>query len=258
MTILTKVKNNVSDTMVMTGRVLNYTLRSVDTIITVVAMPVLMMLMFVYVFGGSMNTGSIKYIDYVVSGIILMCILSGIAYTAVRLNNDVTKGIFERFHSMPIAKSAILGGHVLTSVLFNSFSTIVILVFAFVMGFRADAGIAGWLLTAVVLLFFTLAMTWTAVMFGLLASNAEGAGVFSYILLVLLFISSAFAPTQTMPTAVRIFAENQPMTPIIEAVRSLLLGESAGNNAITAILWCLGILIVTYIISIGIYKRKAA
>ena len=143
-------------------------------------------------------------------------------------------------------------------VLFNSFSTIVILVFGFVMGFRAGAGIAGWLLAAVILLLFTLAMTWTAVMFGLLASNAEGVGVFSYILLFLLFISSAFAPTQTMPPAVRIFAENQPMTPIIEAVRSLLLGGSAGNNAITAILWCLGILIVTYIASVGIYKRKAA
>jgi ABC-2 type transport system permease protein len=98
MAMLSKVKNNISDTMVMTGRVLNYTLRSVDTIITVVAMPVLMMLMFVYVFGGSMNTGSIKYVNYVVPGIVLMCILSGIAYTAVRLNNDVTKGIFERFH----------------------------------------------------------------------------------------------------------------------------------------------------------------
>ena len=142
--------------------------------------------------------------------------------------------------------------------LFNLFSTIVILVFGFVMGFRAGAGIAGWLLAAVILLLFTLAMTWTAVMFGLLASNAEGVGVFSYILLFLLFISSAFAPTQTMPPAVRIFAENQPMTPIIEAIRSLLLGGSAGNNAITAILWCLGILIVTYIASVGIYKRKAA
>lgn len=124
------------------------------------------------------------------------------------------------------------------------------------MGFRAGAGIAGWLLAAVILLLFTLAMTWTAVMFGLLASNAEGVGVFSYILLFLIFISSAFAPTQTMPPAVRIFAENQPMTPIIEAVRSLLLGGSAGNNAITAILWCLGILIVTYIASVGFTSEK--
>jgi ABC-2 type transport system permease protein len=187
-----------------------------------------------------------------------MCILSGIAYTAVRLNNDVTKGIFERFHSMPIAKSSILGGHVVTSVLFNAFSTIVILAFAFIMGFRSDAGLTSWLLVALVLLLFTLAMTWTAVMFGLLASNAEGAGVFSYLLLILLFISSAFAPTQTMPKLVRLFAENQPMTPIIEAVRSLLLGETSGNNALTAILWCIGILIVTYVASVGIYKRKAA
>jgi ABC-2 type transport system permease protein len=174
------------------------------------------------------------------------------------LNNDVTKGIIERFRSMPVAKSSILGGHVLTSVVFNAFSTVLILLFALLIGFRADAGITGWLLAIGILLLFTLAMTWIAVMFGLLANSAEGAGVFSYLLLGLLFISSGFAPTETMPGIVRLFAENQPMTPIIETVRSLLMNKSVGNNALIAVMWCSGILIASYIAAMQIYKRKRA
>ncbi len=258
MKITSRIKNYISDTMVMSGRMLRHNFRSIDTIITVIAMPLMIMLMFVYVFGGSINTGSVKYINYVVPGIILMCITSGVAYSGFRLNNDVTKGIFERFRSMPVAKSSILGGHVLTSVVFNAFSTVLILLFAFIIGFRSDAGIAGWLLATGILLLFTLAMTWVAVMFGLMANSAEGASVYSYLLLALLFISSGFAPTQSMPRMVRIFAENQPMTPIIETIRSLILNESVGRNALIAVLWCLGILIAAYIASMHIYKHKVS
>jgi ABC-2 type transport system permease protein len=258
MRIISKIKYNLSDTIVMSVRMLRHNFRSIDTIITVVAMPIMIMLMFVYVFGGSINTGTVDYINYVVPGIILMCITSGVAYSAFRLNNDVTKGIVERFRSMPIAKSSILGGHVLTSIVFNAFSTVLILLFAFLIGFRSDAGITRWLLAIGILLLFTLAMTWIAVMFGLLANSAEGAGVFSYLLLGLLFISSGFAPTETMPRIVRIFAENQPMTPIIETIRSLLLNESVGNNAFIAVLWCSGILIASYIAAMQIYKHRVA
>jgi ABC-2 type transport system permease protein len=253
---ISKIKNNLSDTMVMSGRMLRHNFRSIDTIITVVAMPIMIMLMFVYVFGGSINTGTVNYINYVVPGIILMCITSGVAYSAFRLNNDVTKGIVERFRSMPIGKSSILGGHVLTSILFNAFSTVLILLFSLLIGFRSSAGITGWLLAIGILLLFTLAMTWVAVMFGLLANSAEGAGVFSYLLLGLLFISSGFAPTETMPRMVRLFAENQPMTLIIETIRSLLLNQSVGNNAFIAVLWCSGILIVSYIVAMQIYTHK--
>lgn len=258
MRMISKINNNFSDTMVMSGRMLRHNFRSVDTIITVVAMPIMIMLMFVYVFGTSIDTGSVSYINYVVPGIILMCITSDVAYSAFRLNNDITKGIVERFRSMPIAKSSILGGHVLSSLLFNAFSTLIILLFALLIGFRSDAGIAGWLLVTGILLLFTLSMTWVAVMFGILANSAEGAGVFSYLLLGLLFISSGFAPTETMPRVVRLFAENQPMTPIIDAVRAILMNEPVGNNALIAILWCLGILIASYIGAMQIYKHKMA
>jgi len=258
MKILSGMKHNLSDTAVMSGRVLRHTFRSIDTLITVVAMPVMMMLMFVYVLGGAMNTGSVDYINFVVPGIVLLTIASGVAYTAFRINNDVTAGIFDRFYSMPISKSSILGGHVLTSVVFNTFSTVLVLLVALLVGFRPEAGLTGWLLVIGIVLMFTLAMTWVSVTFGLLANSGEGAAVFSYPLLGLLFISSAFAPTDSMPGIVRAFAEHQPMTPIIEAVRALLMNEPVGNNALIAVIWCLGILIAFYIAAMQIYKRKTA
>ena len=258
MKAIAKINRMFSDTVVMSGRMMRHMFRSIDTLITVVAMPIMMMLLFVYVFGGAMNTGSVEYISYVVPGILLMCIANGVAYSAVRLNNDITRGIFERFHSMPIAKSSILGGHVLTSVVFNAFSTVLVLLFALLIGFRANAGITGWLLATGVLLLFTLALTWMAIMFGLLAKSAEGAVVFSYFMLPLLFISPAFAPTQSMSRFVRLFAENQPMTSIIETVRSLLMSEPIGNNALIAVLWCGGILIAAYVAAMQIYQRKTA
>jgi len=258
MKIVSRIKRNFSDTAVLSGRVLRHTFRSIDTLITVVVMPIMMMLIFVYVFGGAMNTGSVDYINFVVPGIVLFTIASGVAYTAFRINNDVTAGIFDRFHSMPISKSSILWGHVLTSVVFNAFSTALVLLVALLAGFRPEVGIAGWLLVIGIVLLFTLAMTWVSVTFGLLANSGEGAAVFSYPPLGLLFISSAFAPTGSMPGVVRTFAEHQPMTPIIEAVRALMMNEPVGNNGLITVLWCVGLLIASYIAAMQVYKRKTA
>jgi ABC-2 type transport system permease protein len=252
MTTLSGIKRNFSDTTVLSGRMMRHTFRSIDTLITVVAMPIMILLLFVYVFGGAMNTGSRNYINFVVPGIVLFTIASGIAYTAVHLNNDVTAGIFDRFYSMPISKSSILGGHVLNSVVFNMFSVLLVLLVAFVIGFRPEARLAEWLLATGLVLLFTLAMTWVAVTFGLLANSAEGAAAFSYPLLFLLFISAAFVPTASMAGIVRTFAEYQPMTPIIESVRSLLMGEPVGMNALIAVIWCIGILIAFYFAALQI------
>jgi ABC-2 type transport system permease protein len=253
-----RIINNLNDTKAMIGRRLRHSFRSVDTIITVIAMPVMIMLMFVYVFGGAMDTGSLKYINYVVPGIILMTISSGVAYTAVGLNMDVTSGFFDRFRSMPIAESSILAGHVLTSVVFSTVSSVVVVVVAFLMGFRTNAGITDGLLIIGILLLYTLTTTWLAVMFGLLAKSAEGAGIFAYPLIFLPFVSSAFAPTKSMPRLLRLFAENQPVTHIINTVRSLLASKPVGNDALIAILWCLGILIASYAAAMHIYKHKTA
>jgi ABC-2 type transport system permease protein len=258
MQIVGVLKNKLSDTIIMSGRCLRHAFRSIDTLITVIAMPIIMMLMFVYVFGGAINTGSVDYSNYVVPGIVIFTIVSSVAYTAVRLNMDATTGIFDRFLSMPIAKSSIISGHVLTSVVFSAFSTVMVMLVALLMGFRPKAGIIEWLLVIGILLLFTTAMTWIAVISGLLANSAEGAGVFAYPIMILPFVSSAFAPTASMHGAVRAFAENQPMTPIIDTVRSLLMNKPVGNNALIAVLWCVGILVVSYSASMFIYKRKTA
>jgi len=246
------------DTWVMTKRSLRHTVRSMDTIITVAAMPIAMMLLFVYVFGGSFDTGSIKYIDYVTPGVVIMTVASGVAYAALRLNNDFNKGIINRFKTMPVASSSILGGHAVSSLLSNLFSVLLVMIVALLVGFRSDAGIVEWLLFGGLLTLFTLATTWMAIVFGLLAKSAEGAGAFSYILLLLIFVSSAFTPTDKMGSALKAFAENQPMTPIIETLRSLLVNGTAGNKAWIATVWCVVLLGVTYVIANKLYKSKAA
>jgi ABC-2 type transport system permease protein len=249
------IKYAISDTGVMTGRVLRQMLRSVDTLITVLLMPIMILLLMRYVFGGAMNLGA-GTADYVLPGVILMCILSGIAYTAFRLNIDVQKGIFERFHSMPIAKSSILGGHVLSSVVSNAASVIALILIGLLVGFRPQADLTGWLLAAVILLLFTAAMTWMSVFFGLIAKSPETAGAFSYLLLALAFVSSSFVPVETMPAGLAAFARYQPMTPIADSVRSLLLGQPAGSSVWIALAWCVGIGAAFWALSVRAYRQR--
>src|SRR5512135_1216427 len=206
----------ISDMGIMLGRSMRHIFRSMDTIITVTIMPIMFMLLFVYVFGGAIHTGTGNYVNYLLPGILLMAIASGIAYTAYRLFLDVQGGIFERFHSMPIARSSVLWGHVLTSLVSNAISVVVILLVALIMGFRSPAGVLSWLAVAGILALFTLALTWIAAIAGLSAISVDGAGAFSYPLLLLPFISSSFVPTKARPPVVRSFAENQPVTSIVE------------------------------------------
>lgn len=258
MKAMSAIRNSLGDSLLMSGRILRHSTRSLDTMITVVAMPMMMMLMFVYVFGGAIDTGAVEYIDYIVPGIILMCIASAVAYTAFRLNNDVTKGIVERFRSMPIAGSSILAGHVLSSLVFNAVSVLLILLLAFLLGLRTEVGIIRWLSIGGILLLCILALTWIAVLFGLLAKSAEGASVFSYLVLGLLFTSSSFVPTDTMPRGLRVFAENQPMTPIIETLRALMLRQPVGRTALAAVLWCVALLALSYFGAMRIYRLRRA
>jgi ABC-2 type transport system permease protein len=249
-------KHLFSDMNVMLGRSMRHILRSMDTIITVTIMPIAFMLLFVYVFGGAIQTGTDNYVNYLLPGILLIAIASGIAYTSYRLFMDMQRGIFERFHSMPIARSAPLWGHVLTSLVSNAISVVVIIVVALMMGFRSPAGILSWLAVAGILTLFTLALTWVAAIAGLSATSVDGAGAFSYPLIFLPFISSAFVPTETMPRAVRAFAENQPVTAIVESIRALLSGQPAGNEIWVALAWCAGILFVAYFFAMRAYKKR--
>jgi len=243
------------DLSVMFGRSMRHILRSMDTIITVCITPIAMMLLFVYVFGGAIETGTDNYVNYLLPGIMLMAIGSGIAYVAYRLFTDKQRGIFERFHSMPIARSTVLWGHVLTSLISNGISVVVIILVALLMGFRSSAGILEWLVVFGILGIFTLALTWVAVIAGLAAKTPDGAGAFAYPIIFLPFISSAFVPTDTMPSVVRAFAENQPVTPIVEAIRNLLANQPVGNDIWVALAWCMALIVVAYIFAMRIYKK---
>ena len=244
------------DTVTLLGRSLRHITRSMDTIITTTIMPIAFMLLFVFVFGGAINTGTGSYVNYLLPGILLITIASGIAYTAFRLFLDMQSGIFERFQSMPIARAAVLWAHVLTSVVANLISLVVVVGVALLMGFRSGAGVLSWLAVAGILVVFTLALTWIAVIPGLTASSVDGASAFAYPLIFLPFISSAFVPTETMPTPVRVFAENQPVTSIVNAIRDLLTQQPVGTGIWIALGWCVGILIVAYAFAMRLYRRK--
>ncbi|MBD3919181.1 ABC transporter permease [Paenibacillus sp. PR3] len=244
------------DISVMLGRSMRHIARSMDTIITVTIMPIAMMLLFVYVLGGAIQSGTDNYVNYLLPGILLMAIASGISYTAFRLFTDVQRGIFERFYTMPISRSALLWGHVLTSLVSNAISMVVIILVALIMGFRSTAGILPWLAVAGILALFTLALTWVAAIAGLSARTVDGASAFSYPLIFLPFISSAFVPTDSMPTAVRIFAENQPVTSIVESIRALLSGQPLNNNIWTALAWCVGIMVVAYFLAMRAHQKR--
>ncbi|KIA71196.1 MULTISPECIES: ABC transporter permease [Micrococcaceae] len=247
-----------TDTSVLLGRSMRHIFRSVDTIITTAITPIALMLLFVYVFGGAIRTDTENYVNYLLPGIMLIAIASGIAYTAVRLFTDLQGGIFERFQSMPIARSSVLWAHVLTSLVANGLSLVIIVGVALLMGFRTSANVLDWLAVAGILALFTLALTWIAIIAGLSAKSVDGAGGFSYPLIFLPFISSAFVPTETMPGPVRWFAENQPVTSIVNTIQDLFAQRPAGTDIWVALAWCLGILVVSYAFATAAYKRRNA
>jgi ABC-2 type transport system permease protein len=246
----------LGDTAVLTGRTMRHVTRSLDTIITTAITPIAIMLMLVYVFGGAISTGSVSYVDYMLPGILLIAIASGISYTALRLFMDMKGGIFERFQSMPIARSSVLWAHVLTSLAANAIALVVVVGVAVAVGFRTGAGVLAWLAVAGILILFTLALTWVAVIPGLTAKSVDGASAFAYPLAFLPFISSAFVPTGTMPGPVRAFAEHQPVTAIVNTIRDLFAKQPVTASIWTALAWCVGILVVAYIFANVAYRRR--
>jgi ABC-2 type transport system permease protein len=249
----------LADTRALTGRSLRHILRSPDTIITTAVTPIALMLLFVYVLGGAITTGSSdSYVNFLLPGILLITIASGIAYTAYRLFLDMQGGIFERFQSMPISRSSVLWAHVLTSLAANLVSITIVTGVAFIIGFRTEASVGAWLAILGILALFTLALTWIAVIAGLSAKTIDGASAFSYPLIFLPFISSAFVPTSSMPAPVAWFAQNQPVTAIVNTIRALFTGAPVGDGIWIALAWLVGILLVAYAVAIAIYRRKVS
>jgi ABC-2 type transport system permease protein len=249
-------KHYLGNTALLTGRSLRHIMRSPDSFISTTIMPIAFLLLVVYVFGGAISSGSDSYVTYLLPGILLITIASSISYTAFRLFMDMKSGIFERFQSMPIARSSVLWAHVLTSLVASLISVVVVVGVALLMGFRSGAGVLAWLAVTGILILFTLALTWLAVIAGLSAKTVDGASAFSYPLIFLPFISSAFVLTSTMPGPVRAFAENQTVTSIVTAIRDLFTQQPVGTDIWIALAWCVGILIVAYIFAMVTYRRR--
>lgn len=248
----------LADTATLTGRSLRHIFRSADTIITTAITPIALLLLFVFVFGGALrqSIGTENYVNYLLPGILLIAIASGTAYTALRLFTDLQGGVFERFHSMPITRSSVLWAHVLTSLVANGLTVAIIFAVGFAMGFRTGAGPLAWLAVIGILTLFTLALTWLAAIAGLSGTSVDGATAFSYPLIFLPFISSAFVPTETMPGPVRWFAENQPVTSIVNSIQALFAGQPVGSEIWIALAWCVGILLVAYLLAMRAYRHR--
>lgn len=247
-----------ADMLTMLQRSLRHIFRSFDTIVTVTFTPIAIMLLFVYVLGGSMqaNMNTKEYVTYMLPGIIVMAIASGIAYSALRLYNDIQSGIFDRFHAMPVSKAATLWAHVLTSLVSNMLSIVLIFGVAFLMGFRTSASLMNWFIVFALIVLLIVSLTWLAIVAGLKAKSPDGASAFSYPLVFLPFLSSTFVPVDTMPTAVRVFAENQPITAIVDSMRCAFNNQVITNDIWNALTWLIVILLITYFYAMHVYKQK--
>ena len=241
--------------LTMAARCTRLSARNIDALVTSLMLPVMLMLMFVYLFGGAIDTGG-AYVTYVVPGVILLCAGFGSATTAVTVSQDLAGGIVDRFRSMDVGGPSILAGHVAASALRNAVSTLLVFGVAFLIGFRPHAGPLDWLAAVGVLAAFVLAMSWLAAAIGLIAKSPEAANGFIFLIMFLPYASSAFVPVDTMPTWLQGFAQHQPITPVIETLRGLLLGTPVGSNPWTALAWCGGILAVSIAASGVLFRRR--
>jgi ABC-2 type transport system permease protein len=255
MSTTTIALRTIDNSLTMIGRSVRHTTRNVEALLTSAILPVMLMLMFVYVFGGAIDPGH-KYVDFVVPGIILLCAGSGAASTAVSVSTDMVNGVIDRFRSLPIRSSVVLTGHVVASVVKNLASMFIVVAVALLCGFRPHASPLEWLAATGMIVLFVVALSWAAVAVGLVAKSVEGANAFTFFALFLPYLSSAFVPTDTMPAALQAVADHQPMTPIIETVRGLLTGGAIGNNAWIAVAWFAPIALVCLALSVRVFNHR--
>ncbi len=247
----------VQHLLTMTARSLRLSARTVDALLTALLLPVLVMLLFVYLFGGAIETGT-DYVTYVVPGVIIMCAGFGAAHTAVTVTTDLSSGVVDRFRALDVGGAAVLGGHVVASTARNLVSTGLVVGVAVAIGFRPQAGPLEWVAVLGVLAAFLVALSWLAATVGLLASTPEAAGGFTFLLIFLPYPSSAFVPVATMPSWIHGFAAHQPVTPVIETVRALLLDLPLGASPWRALAWCLAIGLASVLASAALFRRRTS
>jgi len=240
----------------LVARALRLALRNVDGMMTALILPVILMLMFVYLFGGAIDTGT-RYVDYVVPGVLLVCIGFGSGTTAVTVANDLAGGIIDRFRSMDVRGEALITGHVVASVARNLVSAALVIAVAFAIGFQPHATAGHWLVALGVLALFVLALSWLAAAIGIVARSPEAAQGIAFLVSFVPYVSSAFVPVRTMPAALRTVADNQPATAVIDTIRASLDGGHAGAGAWHAVVWSLGLIVVSIALSGVLFRRRA-
>jgi ABC-2 type transport system permease protein len=248
-----------SDSWLMTKRSVTHIIRSLDQVMSLVLFPIMFMLLNRYVLGGAINTGDVSYANYLFAGILVQTLAFGANYTTINLAVDMKEGIVDRFKSLPMSSSALLIGHITADLFRNIISGVIIILVGFAVGFRPNASFVEWLYVIGLAMLFTLAISWLSAILGLLVKSLEAAQWVGFVLIFpLTFISSAFVPTETMPAALRAFAENQPLTHVINAMRSWLVGTPIGDDGWLAVIWCVGIIVVSVPITIWLYKRRSS
>ena len=247
----------IQDSLLMIARSSRHIIRNTDQLLGTFFQPIMFLVLFVYVFGGAINTGGGSYINFLIAGIIVQTAAFGSTTTAWAVANDMQKGIMDRFRSLPMFNLAVLNGHVISDMFRNTISTLVMIVTGLLIGFRPKADFTDWLAIAGILLLFTLAFSWLSAILGLLAKSIEAVQWLGFVLVFpLTFASSAFVPTEGMATGLRIFAENQPITQVVNAVRALMTGQPVGNAGWLAVAWSIGILVVSVPIASYLFRKK--
>lgn len=246
-----------NDTFTMAGRCLLLSKRNPDTFLTSIILPALMMLLFISLFGNLIQIEGISYVDFIVPGILLQCIAQGSSTTAIMVNKDVTSGIVTRFSTLPINKISILNGHILEAFIRSIISTVVVVLIAILLGFRPSLHITDIGIVFILLVGIISVLSWLAVIVGVITNSAEGASSLSAIAIILPYLSSVFVPTETLPSIMKVFAEYQPMTPIIDTMRNAFLGNPLDIKVfIIALIWCVGLTITFYLVSLVLFKKR--
>lgn len=242
---------------VLTKRSLRHIVRNIDQMLSVFIMPVMFLLLFRYVFGGAINTGETTYVNFLVAGILVQTAAFGANTTTFSVLVDLQRGIVDRFRALPMASSALLAAHVIADLVRNTISALIMLVASFLVGFRPTADLVEWLLVFGLLLVFTLAISWVSAILGMIVKSLEAAQWAGFMVLMpLTFASSAFVPTESMPTVLRVFAENQPITRVIEAMRAWMVGTPIGNNGWLALAWCVAVIVVAMPVATWMFRRR--
>lgn len=249
----------LSDTGVLIGRSLKHIFKNIDQLLGLTIQPIMFMLLFRYVFGGAINTGGTSYVNFLVAGILVQSLAFGALTTSLSVATDLQRGIIDRLKSLPIVSWGVLMGHVVADLVRNVIQSIIMIAVGLLVGFRPQASLTDWLLITAIVLLFTFAFSWIAAVLGLLAKTAEAVQWMGFfVVFPLTFASAAFVPTQSMPIGLRVFAENQPVTHVIEAIRALMVGTPVGNHAFWATVWCVGILIVMIPAATYLFRKHSA